>query len=260
MKISIVTTARNSASTLRDTIESVLSQTYEDWEHIIVDGASDDGTRELVESYSDRYGGRLIFLSEPDDGMYYAMNKGIRLASGDVVGILNSDDFYTSPDVLRRIADTFDRYHPDAVYGDIHYVDPGNLTRKVRYYSSRNFRLWKMRLGYMPAHPSFYCRKDLYDNIGMYDTAFSIAADFELLLRFLYIHGISARYIPMDFVTMRTNGASTSGLSSHRRILSDHLQAYRKNNVPSGILHEAIRYICKGVPAVMRAVRNRILR
>lgn len=258
MKISIVTTARNSASTLRSTIESVLSQTYQDWEHIIVDGGSDDGTRELVESYADCYAGRLVFLSERDEGMYFAMNKGIRLAGGDVVGILNSDDFYTSADVLQRIADVFESYRPDAVYGDVHYVDPANLERRVRYYSSRNFRLWKMRMGYMPAHPSFYCRKELYDNIGLYDTSFRIAADFELLLRFLYIHGVAARYIPMDFVTMRTHGASTSGFASHRRILADHLHAYRKNNVPSGVIHEAVRYFCKGVPALGRAIRNRL--
>lgn len=253
MRITVVTATWNSASTIRSTMESVLAQTHGDVEHIVIDGASSDETAEIVRSYAQRYEGAgklLRVVSERDRGIYDAMNKGLRLATGDVVGLLNSDDFFTSPDVLACVAKAFAdagadmgadagadtasdaTEQPDAlqaVYGDIHYVDPGDLSRMVRYYSSRRFRRWKMRLGYMPAHPSFYCLRDVYTRLGLYDISFPVAADFELLLRFIYVGRLRTRYLPLDFVTMRTGGASTSGMASHRRILADHLRAYRKN-------------------------------
>jgi glycosyltransferase involved in cell wall biosynthesis len=243
MKITIITAAWNSAATLRDTIESVLAQTYTDWEHIIVDGASTDSTAALVESYRERYAGRLTFISEPDHGIYDAMNKGIAHASGDVIGLLNSDDFYTSRDILETVAREIEGV--DAVYGDVHYVDDRDLNRCVRYYSSRGFRRWKMRLGFMPAHPSFYCRRDVYTRYGQFDTSFKIAADFEQLLRLIFINRISTRYISKDFVTMRTGGASSSGIVSHKRIIRDHMRAYKKNHIYSNYLLESIRYMCK---------------
>ena len=248
-----MTATWNSASTIRSTMESVLAQTHGDVEHIVIDGASSDETAEIVRSYAQRYEGagkRLVLASERDRGIYDAMNKGLHRATGDVVGLLNSDDFFTSPDVLACVAKAFADAGADmgadagadtasdakwqsealqAVYGDIHYVDPGDLSRMVRYYSSRRFRRWKMRLGYMPAHPSFYCLRDVYTRLGLYDISFPVAADFELLLRFIYVGRLRTRYLPLDFVTMRTGGASTSGMASHRRILADHLRAYRKN-------------------------------
>ncbi len=247
MKISIITVTYNSADTLCDTIRSVLSQSYSDWEHIIVDGGSDDSTVELVREYGERYDGRLKFVSEKDSGIYDAMNKGLRMASGDIVGILNSDDFFTTPNVLSRIAEAFENGNNDfdAVYGDIIYVDSNDKTRAVRYYSSEGFRRWKMRLGYMPAHPSFYCRRQLYERHGLFDTSFRVAADFENLLRIIYVGRASTRYLPMNFVTMRVGGASSSGFRSHRRIFSDHIRAYRKNNVPSGLFLDIFRYPLK---------------
>ncbi|MCM1483854.1 MAG: glycosyltransferase [Muribaculaceae bacterium] len=246
MKISIITATYNSAATLRDTMESVLSQTYQDWEHIIVDGASTDGTMDIVRSYAPRYGeGRLRYISEPDSGIYDAMNKGLNMATGDVVGILNSDDFYTTANVLSRIARELEASKADAVYGDVHYVRPDAPEECVRYYSSRNFRRWMMRLGFMPAHPSFYCRHDTCSRIGEYDTQFAVAADFEYLLRAIYVMGIDTRYVPMDCVTMRMGGASSSGLESHRRIFADHLIAYRKHGLHGGIVLDPLRYIVR---------------
>lgn len=242
MKISIITAAYNSASTLKDTMESVLRQTYSDFEHIIVDGASTDGTKELLQNAESRYGGRLKWISEPDKGIYDAMNKGIAMATGEVVGILNSDDFYTSDDILQRVAAEMEADHPDAVYGDIHFVNDSDLTRCVRYYSSRGFARWKMIFGYQPAHPSFYCRKEAYTKHGAFDTDLRVAADFENLLRLIYVNRIRTRYIPLDFVTMRTGGASTSGISSHLRISRDHFKAYRKNGMPLCILTDWMRY------------------
>ncbi|MBD5311280.1 MAG: glycosyltransferase [Bacteroides sp.] len=241
MKISIITATFNSSDTLRDTIKSVLAQDYDNWEHIIVDGNSTDNTVDIIREYQPFYKGRLKWISEPDRGIYDAMNKGISMSLGEVIGILNSDDFYTSNDILSIIHQNF--LNIDAVYGDVHYVNHHNPTQIVRYYSSADFKRWKMRIGFMPAHPSFYCRREIYSQFGMFDTDFHIAADFEQLLRLIYVNKISIRYIAKDFVTMRTGGASSSGFQSHKRIIMEHLKAYHKNKVKSGISFEAIRYL-----------------
>lgn len=243
MKISIITTTFNSADTIRDTMESVLSQTHTDFEHIIIDGGSKDDTIDIIQEYEPRYKGRLKWVSEPDKGIYEAMNKGIKMATGDVIGTLNSDDFYTSSVVLACINQAINDV--DAVYADIHFVDPHNLSKSVRYYSSRSFHPSKMKMGFMPAHPSFYCKRSVYDKIGLYDTSFRVAADFEWLLRAIYIKGIKTKYLPIDFVTMRTGGASTKGLQSHKKILLEHLRAYRKNGVKSNAFLESFRYAYK---------------
>lgn len=257
MKISIVTATWNSGKTVRDTIESVLRQSYQDIEYLIIDGASKDDTLEIVREYEPRFNGRLRYVSEPDKGIYDAMNKGIAMATGDVVGILNSDDFYTSDNVIEKVASAFEASGDalDAVYGDIHYVDDADLTKCVRYYSSAGFRRWKMRMGWMPAHPSFYCRKSVYERLGTFDTSFRIGADFENLLRLIFVNRIRIKYIPADFVTMRTGGASTSGLASHKQIYRDHRRAYRKNGVYSNFFLEGLRYIGKVWELVLQKVR-----
>lgn len=253
MKISVVTTTFNSGRTVRHTIESLLSQTYEDFEHIIIDGGSNDDTLDIIMEMEPRYKGRLKWISEPDKGIYDAMNKGIRMATGDVVGLLNSDDFYSSKNVLGNIAKAKDEDW-DAVYGDVHYVNAKDLDRCVRYYSSKGFSPWKMRLGYIPAHPSFYCKKEIYEKYGTFDTSYKIAGDFDLLLRLIFINKIRLKYIPMDFVTMRTGGVSTSGMQSHRKIFAEHMRAYKENGVKSNFLLESIRYICKGSSLVFRKI------
>jgi glycosyltransferase involved in cell wall biosynthesis len=243
MKISIITATWNSGKTLRDTMNSVVSQTYEDIEHIIVDGGSTDETLQIIEEMLPLYHGRIKWISEKDRGIYDAMNKGIKMVSGDVVGILNSDDFYTSNDVLQTVADKIGKN--DAVYGDVHYVKENNTTRCVRYYSSSFFAPWMMRCGFMPAHPSFYCKRSVYDDANLYDLSFKVAADFELLLRIIYKEGIQMKYIPKDFVTMRVGGASSSGLKSHKQIIKDHLRAYKKNGIYSNVFFEGFRYVYK---------------
>lgn len=245
MKISIITATWNSSATLRDTMESVLSQTYSDIEHIIVDGGSSDNTMEIVRELEPRYLGHLRYVSDQDKGIYDAMNKGIAMATGDIVGILNSDDFYTSDSILSAVVSAFEDGNIDAVYGDIHYVQDDDLQKCTRYYSSKHFHRRWMRLGFMPAHPSFYCRKEIYEKYGGFNLSYKIAADFECLLRFIFVHKIRLRYIPMDFVTMRTGGASTSGLSSHKQILRDHQRAFKDNGVYSNVLLESLRYIYK---------------
>lgn len=240
MKISIITATYNSGATIRDTLESVLAQDYDNLEHLIVDGCSTDNTLDIVQEYEPRYNGRLKWESGKDNGIYDAMNKGIARATGNVIGILNSDDFYSDNTILSTVAREIENV--DAVYGDVHYVDPSDISKPVRFYSSGSFRPWKMRLGFMPAHPSFYCRRTVYSRFGMFDTDFKVAADFEQLLRLIYINKIYIKYINKVFVTMRTGGASSSGFESHRRIILDHLRAYRKNGVNSNIFFESLRY------------------
>lgn len=245
MKISIITATWNSSATLRYTMRSVLSQSYPNIEHIIVDGGSTDSTMEIVHELEPEYQGKLRYISGKDKGIYDAMNKGIAMATGDIIGILNSDDFYTSDIVLSTVASAFEDGNIDAVYGDIHYVQDNDLQKCTRYYSSKLFHRRWMRLGFMPAHPSFYCHKEIYERYGGFNLSYKIAADFECLLRLIFVHKIRLRYIPMDFVTMRTGGASTSGLSSHKQILRDHQRAFKDNGIYSNVLLELLRYIYK---------------
>ena len=246
MKITIITTSFNSAQTIESTLKSVLQQSYTDFEYLLIDGCSTDGTLDIIRCYEPLFDGRLKVFSEPDDGIYDAMNKGIAKASGEIVGFLNSDDFFTSDDVLSTLAKTFDVSGDiDAVYGDVHYVDETDLTKTVRYYSSHQFYREKMRRGYMPAHPSFYCKKTCFEKFGNYDCTFKIAADFEWLLRVIYNGKIRMSYIPKDFVTMRTGGASSSGLKSHLQIFKDHWRAFRKNGVKTNYLLYCTRYLQK---------------
>lgn len=245
MKITIITATYNSAATVRDTLESVLCQTYKDYEYLIIDGASKDNTLAIVREYEPKFEGRLKYITEPDNGIYDAMNKGIKMSTGDVVGLLNSDDFYTTNDALEKIADAFKNHDVDATYGDIHFVNDEDLSKMVRYYSSSVFKRAFMRLGLMPAHPSFYCKKSVYEKYGNFDTSYRIAADFENLLRLIFVNRIKILYIPKDFVTMRTGGASTAGLSSRKQIMREHLRAMKKNGVYSNFFLLSLRYFYK---------------
>ena len=246
MKISLITITYNSGNTLSTTLESVLKQTYTDIEYILVDGASKDNTVSIIKQYEPLFGGRMRWISEPDKGLYDAMNKGIRMATGDIVGILNSDDFFTSNDILQKNANAFQQdIKLDAVYGDVHFVHPCNLNKSVRYYSSEIFKRSLMKLGFMPAHPSFYIRRKCFEKYGLYKTDYKIAADFEFLLRVIYKEKIQTQYLPIDMVTMRTGGASTSGLESHKRIMKEHLRAFRENGIYTNAFLLSLRYVYK---------------
>ncbi len=246
MKISIITASFNSGSTIRNTIESVMRQTHQDWELIIKDGGSKDATLDVCRELETRAAGRMKILSNPDKGIYDAMNHGIEVATGDVIGLLNSDDFYTSGDVLAAISEVFEKDDKlDAVYGDIHYVHDGALDKCVRYYSSADFKRESMMHGWMPAHPSFYCRREVYQKYGMFDTSFKVAADFEQLLRLIYIHNIKTQYIPKDFVTMRIGGASTGGIKSRVTIMREHLRGFKKNGIKNNFFRLSSRYFGK---------------
>lgn len=244
MTISIITATYNSASTLRSTFDSVLSQTYKNIDYVVVDGGSTDGTLDIIREYEPRFSGHMRWISERDRGIYDAMNKGIMMARGEVVGILNSDDFYTSDDVLECVVRGFDD-SLDAVYGDIHYVHPNDLSKCVRYYSSKNFKPWTVRFGYMPAHPSFYVRKAVYDKYGLYSLDYKIAADFDMIVRLFCKHRINAKYMKKDFVTMRTGGISTSNFSHRILITKEDAIACRKNGIYSNFILCSVKYLTK---------------
>ena len=245
MRITLITVAFNSAKTIRDTFDSVLSQTCNDYEYIVVDGLSNDNTIDIIKEYEPKFNGKMRWISEKDSGLYDAMNKGIRMATGDVVGILNSDDIFSAADVLDKIKQHFLKNSTDAVYGDVRYVKADDLTVPVRHYSSKNFKRWKMRLGLMPAHPSFYARKILFEQYGFYRTDYKIAADFDLLLRFIFIHNIKIQYIPMIFVTMRMGGVSSNSFKVHFRIMREHLQTFKREKCYTNALLLSLRYFGK---------------
>ena len=246
----IVTITYNAAHCLKRTVDSVMQQTYPHINHYIVDGKSKDDTVAMALEYQKASdlaanGHKVVVKSEADRGLYDAMNKGLSMATGDVIGILNSDDFYTDETVLEHIVQALEQTGAEAVYGDIHYVAADNLNRCLRYYSSRGFSRWTMRLGFMPAHPSFYCRREVYERHGLFDTRYKVAADFELLLRLIFVGNISTTYIHKDCVTMRDGGASNANLRSRLRIMRDHRQALRRNHVRSSYAILSLRYIYK---------------
>ena len=245
MKVSIITATYNSAATLEDTIKSVLQQTYSNIEYIIIDGASKDNTLDIVKQYEPQFGERLKWLSENDSGIYDAMNKGIKMATGEIVGILNSDDYFTSPDVIERMVATFDDQSLDAVYGDIHFIRDGKPEKCVRYYSSKRFRPFWLRFGFMPAHPSFYCRREVFEKAGLYKIDYKIGSDYEMMVRLFMVHKIRAKYLPIDFVTMRTGGTSTKNVKSRLQLIKDDVRGCRENGIYTNPLMISMKYLYK---------------
>jgi glycosyltransferase involved in cell wall biosynthesis len=240
--VSVITVSHNSVRTISDTIKSVLAQTYENIEYIIIDGSSADGTIELVNSF-----GKNIskFLSEPDNGIYDAINKGIRLATGDIVGILNSDDFFYDSNVIERVAEQFKESEVDAVFGDARFVDPVRTSKVVRYYSSKDFNTGKFKFGFMPAHPSFYVKRELFEKLGYYKVDYKIAADFELLVRFLYINKIKFRYLEMPFLSMRTGGVSNKSIISNYTLNKEIARACKENGIRTNFFWIYSKYFIK---------------
>lgn len=231
MNISIITITFNSAITLRDTIQSVFSQSYPNIEYIIIDGSSTDDTVSIIKEFEPQFNGRMRWISEPDKGLYDAMNKGIRIATGDIVGIINSDDFYHRTDIITKVVESFQDKNTQAVYGDVRFVNPDNLDKTVRYYSSKNFSPRRFRFGFMPAHPTFFTYRKYFEEFGYYKTDYKIAADYELLIRFLYTHHLKSKYLLLDFMKMRTGGASTASIKSNLLLNKEIVRACRENGI-----------------------------
>lgn len=252
MKVSLVTVTYNSAKTLRDTILSVLSQSYPNIEYIIVDGLSTDDTVAIIKEYESGFKGRLKWVSERDAGLYDAMNKGIRMATGDVVGIINSDDFYHRTDVISKVVDAFRIAEVQVVFGDVRFVKPGKLDKTVRYYSSEHFSPALFRYGFMPAHPTFFTYRKYFEEIGYYKTNYKIAADYELLVRFLYVYRLKYQYLPFDFMKMRMGGASTASVKSNVILNREIVKACRENGIRTHLPLLFLKYFIKVFELVFR--------
>ena len=205
MRISIITACLNSVGTIADTLSSVASQRSVEVEHIVVDGGSRDGTLEVIRRHPWK---PAKIISERDDGVYYAMNKGLELATGEVIGFLNADDFYADDTVLEDVARVLEEPTVDACYGDLVYVAADDVARSVRYWKSTEYKPGLCLTGWMPAHPTFYARKRVYDELGGFDCTFRRQSDFELTTRFLEVHKIRCTYVPRVLVKMRTGGIS----------------------------------------------------
>lgn len=228
MKVTIITATYNSAATVRDTIESVLSQNYKDIEYLIIDGGSTDGTLEIVKGYGERIA-RVV--SEADKGIYDALNRGIALATGDVVGILNSDDFYSDNNIISMVVDTLVLRNVDSCYGDLVYVDAVDTSKVVRRWRSGKFSPHKFFRGWMPPHPAFFVRKNVYDKYGVFNLQLGTAADYEIMLRFLLKYGITTDYIPHVLVRMRTGGVSNATVINRLRANHYDRVAWRVNGI-----------------------------
>ncbi|ETX12588.1 glycosyl transferase [Marinomonas ushuaiensis DSM 15871] len=239
MKITIITVCFNSATTIRDTIESVKSQDYKNIEYIIVDGKSTDNTLDIINEYPEVVS---VIISEKDNGLYDAMNKGIELATGDIIGILNSDDFYSYSTVLAEVSQTF-RSNPegDMVLGNVNFVTPDNLNKPVRFYSSYNFSPWKMRFGFMPAHPATFIKRSAYGKVGMYSLEYKIGADFNWFVRAFFLHKLRYAKLNKTLVTMREGGVSTAGISSYWLSSKEQVKALCSSGVRSNLLFILVR-------------------
>ncbi len=227
MKISIITATYNSAATLQKTFDSVASQTYKDVEYVVVDGNSKDGTIDLIkknESIISKW------ISEPDKGIYDAINKGIELASGDIIGLMHSDDFFANNEVLEKIALAFQE-GTDCIYGDLNYVDRDHPERIIRKWQSQDYNDSLFYEGWMPAHPTFYLRAKHYKKFGKYNLDFRISADYELMLRMLVKNNLSSRYIPIVMVNMRVGGESNVTLKNRWLANQEDAKAWHLNNL-----------------------------
>lgn len=246
MKISLITATYNSAETVRDTLKSVLNQTFKDIDYIIVDGNSKDNTMEIVQEFEPLFQGRLRWVSEPDKGIYDAMNKGVMMAQGDIVGILNSDDFFASDDVLEKVNAAFTENPAiDGVYADVRYVDWHDTGKTVRLFSGKDFKREKLCWGKMPPHPSFYVKRECYDKFGLYSLDYPICADYDMFVKMIWLGNINTLYINEVFVNMRSGGTSSNGIKVHRKIMRERMRCVREHNMPSNFFKQTSRYFEK---------------
>ena len=228
MKCTIITVSYNAADTIESTINSVLTQDYNNLEYIIIDGNSSDGTKQIIEKYSDRIN---KWISEKDNGIYDAMNKGIQLATGDIIGILNADDLYSNNQVITNIVNQFKNVDTDALYGDLKYVLKNDISKTIRYWKSGEYTDGKFLNGWMPPHPTFFVRKNIYNQLGLYRTDMPSAADYELMLRYIHVNKIKVVYLPELITIMREGGVSNKNLINRWKANRDDLRAWQVNNV-----------------------------
>lgn len=227
-KVSIITVCYNSAKTIEDTIKSVLSQSYNNVEYIIIDGLSTDNTLEIINKYKDEI---AVIVSEKDNGLYDAINKGIGLASGDIIANLNSDDFYIDDNVITDIVDKFEKEQTDLLYTDLYYVESKNTDKVTRYWKSGEYKKGAFYKGWMPPHPTFFVKKDVYDKYGVFNLKLKSAADYEIMLRFIHRFECTVSYLNRVTVRMRVGGVSNASIANRIKANREDKLAWKINGL-----------------------------
>lgn len=250
MRISIITSCYNREATIRSAIESVLGQDYPNIEYIIVDGASTDGSAEAICNAVTEYKNKVRFISEPDSGMYEAINKGIRMATGDYIGLVHSDDFLYSPQTISAIVSRLEQTRADFLYGDGLFVDPNNTDKIIRKWIGGSYRLWKVRHGWLPLHPTCYIRREIMEKRGLYNESYKIAADSDLLFRYLLGGDLTVTYLPEFIVRMRMGGLSTDS-AKRKQMWHEDIRMYHSHGMNATITK--IEKMLWKVPQFVRA-------
>ena len=242
MKVSVITATYNSSQTVIDTLESLNQQTYEDIEYIIIDGASSDATLKVVQENCSRI---AKIISEPDKGIYDALNKGIKAATGDIIGFLHSDDLFAYPDAIRDLVKTLEAEGTDSVYADLEYVSKEDTSKVVRKWKSGSFSNAKLLSGWMPPHPTFFMKRELYQKLGLFNLKFNIAADYDSILRYLWTNEVSTSYLPKVVTKMRVGGASNRSLKNIVEKTKEDIEALKANGIfwPRAILMKNVSKI-----------------
>ena len=228
MKISIITATFNNEETIADTLYAVNSQTYKNIEHIIIDGKSSDNTLKIIEEQKND---NLIIISEKDNGIYDALNKGIKQASGEIIGFLHADDIYADNDAIKYIVEKFNSEKSDSVYADLQYISKKNPNKIIRNWLSGEFDFKNLKKGWMPPHPTFFVKKEIYNSLGVFNTDYKIAADYDLMMRFLGKHKISTAYLPHILVKMRVGGESNKSLKNIIKKMREDYRVMKNNNI-----------------------------
>jgi glycosyltransferase involved in cell wall biosynthesis len=249
MKISVITVCYNAENTVESALKSVCAQDYPHIEHIVIDGASNDGTLAIVERYKDRI---ATLISEKDKGIYDAMNKGIARATGDVIGFLNADDVYANPQVISKVAQLMHAQQLDALYADVEYFKAENPDHAVRRYSSKYFSPDRIPYGWMPAHPTLFLRRPIYEKFGSFKTDYRISSDYEFIARIFYRTNLRTHYLPEVLVRMRMGGISTGGIKNTILLNKEVLRACRENSVPTNMLKILSKYPAKLLGLVLK--------
>jgi len=242
MKVSLITVCYNAERYIDNAIQSVIDQSYEDIEYILVDGNSTDATLSIIKKYENRIS---KIISEPDKGIYDAMNKGVSHATGEVIGILNADDFYFDSNVIKDVVECFQSKETDTLYGDLVYVDPVDTKRVIRYWRSGEYNRSKFKYGWMLPHPTFFVKRHIYEKFGHFNLSLKTSADYEYMLRVLYKYRVSTQYLPRVMTIMRTGGTSNASITHRIRANSEDRKAWTVNDLKPGLFTRYLKPIRK---------------